>query len=94
MRKVGVSRLLANDLSLKNSIFRDVRKKVRAPRWNFQTPLFSILELEVVHDESHPKEQEERRWETREICSTNSDDVYSPKANSWQNQDALITKHV
>jgi len=37
---------------------------------------------------------EEHRWETREICSVNSGDVYSPKANSRQNRDALITEHV
>lgn len=40
------------------------------------------------------RKSEERRWETREICSANSDDVYSPKANSRQNRDALITEHV
>lgn len=40
------------------------------------------------------KSEEERRWETREICSANSGDVYSPKANSRQNRDALITEHV
>lgn len=34
--------------------------------------------LEVAYDESHPKEREKRRRETKEICSTNSDDVYFP----------------
>lgn len=37
----------------------------------------------------------ERRRETREICSANSGDVYSPKANSrQQDRDALIMEHV
>lgn len=54
---VRVSRLLANNLSLKNSIFRDVRKKVRAPRWNFRTPYSLVLGPEVAHDESHPEER-------------------------------------
>lgn len=91
--RVRISRLLANNLSLKNSIFRDVCKKVRVPRWNFRTPHSSILGPEVAHDESHRK-SEERRRETREICSANSDDVYSPKANNQQDRDALITAHV
>lgn len=90
--EVRVSQPLANNLSLKNSIFRSVRKKVRAPRWNFRTPRSSGPEM--AHDESHPEERRECRWETRKICSANSGNVYFPKANSRQNRDALITGHV